>query len=177
MRALVVLSLTMLAGCASASGGSASPDTETMRVTGAGNLHMAAIDQTTDARISFPIGKVWHALPAAFDKLAIPITQADDATHTIANSGLKLRRVLGDAPLSRYIDCGTTQIGENADSYEVFLTITTKLDEEPSSGLSIMRTTFEALARPIAFSREYSRCSSKGVLEKKLVEAVQAQLQ
>lgn len=177
MRSILAVSFTIFAGCASASGGSASPDRETVRVTGAGNLHMAAIDQTTDARVSFPVGKVWHALPAAFEKLGIPITQAEDATHTIANGGLKIRRVLGDAPLSRYIDCGTTQIGENADSYEVYLTITTRVDEEPASGLSILHTTFEAMARPIAFSREYSRCSSKGVLEKKLVEAVQAQLQ
>ena len=177
MRSLIAISLIVLAGCASSSGGTASPDSETMRVTGAGNLRMAAIEQTTDAKISFPVGKVWHALPAAFEKLGIPITQVDDATHTIANGGLKTRRVLGDAPLSRYIDCGTTQIGENADSYEVFLTLTTHVDEDASSGLSLMRTTFEAMARPIAFSREYSRCSSKGVLEKKLAEAVQAQLQ
>jgi hypothetical protein len=177
MRSILAVSITIFAGCASASGGTASPDSETMRVTGAGNLHMAAMDQTTDAKISFPIGKVWHALPAAFEKLGLPITQADDATHTIANGGLKIRRVLGDAPLSRYIDCGTTQIGENADSYEVYLTVTAKVDEEATSGLSIMHTTFEAMARPIAFSRDYSRCNSKGVLEKKLVEAVQAQLQ
>src|SRR3954469_11685414 len=85
MRTLLVLGLAVLAGCASSTSGSASPDSETMRVTGAGNLRMAAMDQTTEAKISFPIGKVWHALPAAFEQLGIPITQADDATHTIAN--------------------------------------------------------------------------------------------
>ena len=153
MRSVLVLSLAVLSGCASSQAGSGAPDSETMRVSGAGNLRMAAIDQTTDAKVSFPVGKVWHALPAAFEQLGIPITQADDATHTIANGGLKLRRQLGSTPLSRYIDCGTTQIGENADSYDVYLTITTRVDEEQSSGVSIMHTTFEALARPIAFSR------------------------
>jgi hypothetical protein len=146
-------------------------------VSGAGNLHMAAMDQTTDVKIGFPVGKVWHALPAAFEQLGIPITQADDATHTMANGGLKLRRQLGTTPLSRYIDCGTTQIGENADSYDVYLTFTVHVDEEPSSGLGITHTTFEAMARPIAFSRDYARCSSKGELEKRLVDAVKAQLQ
>ena len=177
MRSFVVLSLAFLAGCASSQGGSAAPDTETMRVSGAGNLRMAAIDQTTDVKISFPVGKVWHALPAAFEQLGIPITQADDATHTIANGGLKLRRQLGSTSLSRYIDCGSTQIGENADSYDVYLTITSRVDEEPTSGTSILRTTFEAMARPIAFSRDYARCSSKGELEKRLVESVKSQLQ
>ena len=177
MRALIVVSFTILAGCASSNGPNASPDRSTVRVTGAGDLRMAAMDQTTDVKISFPVGKVWHALPAAFEQLGIPITQADDATHTIANGGLKLRRQLGSTPLSRYIDCGTTQIGENADSYDVYLTITSRVDEEASSGLSVMHTTFEAMARPIAFSRDYARCSSKGELEKRLVEAVKSQLQ
>ena len=177
MRSVLVLTLAAFAGCATAQGGSGAPDSETMRVSGAGDLRMSAIDQTTSAKIAFPVGKVWHALPAAFEKLGIPITQADDATHTIANGGLKLRRQLGSTSLSRYIDCGTTQIGENADSYDIFLTITAHVDEDPTTGLSVMRTTFEALARPIAFSQDYSRCSSKGELEKRLADAVKAQLQ
>ena len=177
MRALVIVSFTILGGCASWGGRTATPDRETVRVSGAGSLRMAALDQTSDAKISFPIGKVWHALPAAYEQLGIPITQADEATHTIANGGLKIRRELGKTSLSRYIDCGTTQIGENADSYDVYLTITSHVDEEATSGFSVLRTTFEAMARPIAFSRDYSRCSSKGELEKRLAEAVKSQLQ
>jgi hypothetical protein len=177
MRAFIVLSFTILGGCASSGVGTATPDRETVRVSGAGNLRMAALDQTSDAKISFPIGKVWHALPAAYEQLGIPITQADEATHTIGNGGLKIRRELGKVALSRYIDCGTTQIGENADSYEVYLTVTSHVDEEPTAGLSILRTTFEAMARPIAFSRDYARCSSKGELEKRIAEAVKSQLQ
>jgi hypothetical protein len=177
MRALIIVSFTILGACASSGGSTPAPDRETMRVSGAGNLRMAALEQTSDAKISFPIGKVWHALPAAYEQLGIPITQADEATHTIANDGLKVRRVLGTTSLSKYIDCGTTQIGENADSYEVYLTITNHIDEETTAGFSVLRTTLEAMARPIAFSRDYARCSSKGELEKRLVEAVKAQLQ
>lgn len=177
MRFALVLSLAFIGGCASASGANATPDSQTMRVTGAGNLRMAALDQTTDVKVDFPVGKVWHALPGAFESLGIPITDVDEASHTIANGGMKLRRELGKVSLSRYIDCGTTQIGENADSYDVYLTITSNVIEEPTSGLSMLRTKLEALARPIAFSRDYSPCSSKGVLEKRLVDAVKSQLQ
>lgn len=177
MRRLTVLSLALFAGCASAPAGSAAPDRETMRVSGAGNLRMTALEQTTESKVDFPVGKVWHALPGAYEALGIPITDADNATHTISNGGLKIRRVLGTTSLSRYIDCGTTQIGENADSYDVFLTISTRVDEAPASGLSTLRTTFEAMARPIAFSRDYARCSSKGELEKRITEAVKSQLQ
>ncbi|CAN5286325.1 hypothetical protein BH09GEM1_BH09GEM1_02490 [soil metagenome] len=177
MRRLIVLSLALFAGCASAPAGSGAADRETLTVGGAGNLRMTSIEQTTESKIDFPIGKVWHALPAAYEALGIPITEVDNATHTIANGGLKLRRELGKVSLSRYIDCGTTQIGENADSYDVYLTITSRLGEDPTSGLTVLRTTFEAMARPIAFSRDYARCSSKGELEKRLAAAVKTQLQ
>ncbi|MEP7002231.1 MAG: hypothetical protein ABI969_17210, partial [bacterium] len=78
---------------------------------------------------------------------------------------------------SRFIDCGTTQIGENADTYDVYLTVVSQLEENKTSGLAILHTTFEAMARPIAFSREYARCSSRGELEKRIANAVKAQLQ
>lgn len=177
MRRLIVLSLVVFAGCASAPAGTATPDRETMRVSGAGNLRMTSIEQTTESKVDFPVGKVWHALPAAYEALGIPITGADNPTHTISNGGLKVRRELGKTSLSRYIDCGTTQIGENADSYDVYLTISTSVDEVPATGLSALHTTFEAMAKPIAFSRDYSRCSSKGELEKRIADAVKAQLQ
>lgn len=177
MRTLVVLTVAFFAGCASAPAGSGAPGRETMRISGAGNLRMAAIDQTTEVKVDSPVGKVWHALPAAFESLGIPITDVDTATHTITNGGLKIRRALGKVSLSRYIDCGTTQIGENADSYDVALTVTSHIEEEPTSGLSVLRTTVEAWARPIAFSRDYARCSSRGALEKRLAEAVKSQLQ
>ena len=179
MRAVVLLSLAALSACASSTPGTARPETESVRIGGAerNNMRMTSITQTNVTPINFPIGKAWHAMPAAFDALSIPITTVDTARHTMSNDGFKLRRQLGSTPLSRYIDCGTTQIGENADSYEVFITVVAQLEEDEKTGLTAMHTTFEAMARPIAFSREYSRCSSKGVLEKRLADAVTAQLQ
>ena len=121
MRVVVLLSLAALSACASSTPGTARPETESVRIGGAerNNMRMTSITQTNVTPINFPIGKAWHAVPAAFDALSLPITTVDTARHT----------------------------------------------------------TFEAMARPIAFSREYSRCSSKGVLEKRLADAVKAQLQ
>jgi len=65
LPALPLLSLAFIGGCASASGTNATPESGTMRVTGVGDLRMTAIDQTTDVKVDFPVGKVWHALPAA----------------------------------------------------------------------------------------------------------------
>ena len=64
-----------------------------------------------------------------------------------------------------------TQVGPNADSYEVYFTITTQLDSVAPS-LTRMTTQLTAAAKPLAFSQDYSRCSSKVVLEKKLLDIV-----
>jgi hypothetical protein len=176
MRALGVLSLIALSACAS--GGSTSRPDETVRisgVTGTGNLKITSNQYAHVSRISSPVDKVWLAMPGAFEALSIPISSVDTLTHAIANDGLKLRRVLGKTPLSRFIDCGNTQIGENADSYDVHLTIQVQLKPD-EGGNTKLETMFEAMAKPVSFSREYSRCSTRGVLEQRLAEAVKAQL-
>jgi hypothetical protein len=179
MRALIVLSLAAVSACASSTAGSTRPETESIRVGSAGkdNLRLTSITQANVTPMNFSLGKVWHALPAAFELMAIPITRVDTALYSISNDGMKLRRQLGTVSLSRFIDCGSTQIGDNADTYDVYLTIVSQVVEDKTSGLSSLQTTFEAMARPIAFSREYSRCSSRGVLEKRIADAVKAQLQ
>jgi hypothetical protein len=177
MRTLGVLSLIALSACASSGGSTSRPD-ETVRIVGGGgggNLKITSNQYAHVSRISSPIDRVWLAMPGAFEAMSIPISAVDTLSHSIANDGLKLRRQLGKTPLSRFIDCGSTQIGENADSYDVHLTIRVQLKPE-EGGITKVETMFEAMAKPVAFSREYSRCSTRGVLEQRLAEAVKAQL-
>ncbi len=118
---------------------------------------------------------VWRVLPMAFDSVSVPVSRLDQGNKIIANDGLKIRQRLGKVSLSRYIDCGQTQIGQNADSYEVYLILAVQVRESgPQS--TTLTTTFEANARPIAFSQGYSRCTSNGALEAKLLGAVRALL-
>jgi hypothetical protein len=42
--------------------------------------------------------------------------------------------------------------------------------------MATLETMFESQAKPVSFSREYARCSTKGLLEQRIVEAVKAQL-
>lgn len=99
----------------------------------------------------------------------------DPKTRVIGNEGFKIRKELGGVALSKYIECGTTQIGPNADSYEVHLTILTELLPGPN-GTTKMTTNFQSASRPLSFAQDYSRCSSKGVFEDKLAAAVAAAL-
>jgi hypothetical protein len=105
----------------------------------------------------------------------VPIGLLDPQTHIIGNRGFKLRGKLGKVPLGRYIDCGTTQIGPNAESYDITLTLTTALSATPGNGAA-MTIDMEASAKPLAFSQEPFRCSTKGGLEKRVTDLTTALL-
>jgi hypothetical protein len=177
MRFALILSFTALSACASSSTIGTGRSTETVRgsVAGAG---MSIVPSSSEnvTKLASPLEQVWRVLPAVYESLGIPLTTIDQKSHTIGNEGFKTRKQLGTVALSKYIECGTTQIGPNADSYEVHISILTQL-EPAADGTTKLTTTFEAASRPLAFAQEYARCSSKGVLEPKLVAAVTAKLQ
>lgn len=178
-RLSAVLVMAVLASCASSTtttGAPAAP--QTIRVGAGGTGGRVTVNATSTAAvasIAHPVADVWRVLPLVFDTLAIPKGLVDPSTHVIGNQGMKIRQRLGSTPLSRFIECGTTQIGPNADSYEVYLTITTQVSSESATSTSIA-TTVDAAARPLAFAQEYARCSSKGILEQRIAEAVRNRL-
>jgi len=179
MRRIGMLSMmVVLFACASSGAVPRSAPTETLRVAGAGGgaLTLTSSSQANATSVPFPVEQVWRVLPAVYDSLEIPITTLDGAKRLVGNSGLTLRRQLGKVSLSRYINCGSTQIGENADSYEVHLTVMTTVQPD-ESGLATVATTFEAMAKPITFAQNFSRCTSKGVLEKRIADAIELRLQ
>ena len=118
-----------------------------------------------------PPDVAWKALPAAYDSLGIPLNVMDLPQHLIGNQGMKLRQKLGMTRLSKYLDCGGTQIGPNADSYEVLMAVITHVGVN-AQGVTELWMRVSAVARPMAFSQPYSRCTSTGEIEKRLVELV-----
>ncbi|MDA1082575.1 MAG: hypothetical protein O2973_13070 [Gemmatimonadetes bacterium] len=179
MRSVSAIFLLATAACASGgtSAGGSSPATQTFGIAGSASDRLT-ISPSTGPNINtvaFAPDMIWRILPAAFDSVSVPVTHVDPASKTIGNSGFKTRLRLGKTPLSRFIECGTTQIGPNADSYDVYMTLLVQV--VPDGTGSRLVTTFEASARPISFSQSYSRCSSRGTLESRLLAAITAQLQ
>jgi hypothetical protein len=125
--------------------------------------------------VAFPIGRVWAALRAAYDSVAVPVAIFEPATHTVGNAQLRLRRRLGEVALSKYINCGNTQGGSSADTYEVLLSVVSAARPGEVGKTDIM-TTVTAEGRPITLSSAYTRCTTTGALEKRLVDLVMAQL-
>jgi len=184
MRGFALLSLITLAACASGaastSAGSGAP--QTTRVMGGGGLsstggsiRMNATDAASVTSVGYPIDAVWRALPFAYDSLKIPLTTLDPKTHHIGNEGMKIRQRLGNVLLSKYIDCGQAQIGPSADSYDVYLNVTTTLNARSGAETEIS-TIVESAAKPLNFGQDYTRCTSKGTIENAISAIVAAKL-
>lgn len=176
MHRLVPISLLVLASCASSNAApTARPSTQTVASAGGSAISMSTAPNLDVTRLAWSSDAVWRILPSVFDSVGIPVVTIDQVRKTIGNSGWKTRARLGKAPLSRYLDCGNTQIGPNADSYDVLLSVLTTVAPEGTNGATLT-TIVEAQAKPITYNQAYSRCSSKGGIELRIAELVKARL-
>jgi len=180
MRGTIILSIVAISGCASSSGARGTPTSdETVRIVGARETIELRTSATVTASLDTlfaPLDQVWRALPAAYEALAIRVTDLDSANHVIANSGLIVRRQLGKVALTRYLDCGDSQGVPSAETYEIRLSVLTRL-QASAAGTSIVATSVQATGRPVSVSGMDVRCSSTRQLESRLVNALRAQLQ
>lgn len=182
MRRLAVVSAALLCACASSQQNTpAPPPTEqTVRVaTVAGapgrTISMTQGDDPSKRIVAAPAARVWNVLPAVYQTLGLPITDRNVQSQSIGTTSFKVRRRLGDAPLSRYLDCGDTQGSPSANSYDVLLTVTTRL--APAAGDSTtVSTTVAAQARPVFVSGEYVNCGSTRALERRFFDLLNVEL-
>lgn len=167
-----VLAATLsLVACSSA----ATPTQRTMSVyvPGASVMSVTGENGTISVTIGAPVQKVWQALPVAFDSVGIQLTLVDPKKHTMANEGFKVRQKIRNERLSTYFECGTTQVGPNADSYELYVTVHSFLEPaQASTEWTKMTVAVTAAAKPLQFSQDYSRCTSKTTLERKMLDVV-----
>lgn len=177
MRAWPLLCLTLVA-CASATpGASMRPATESVRVATGGvgtELRMSPSDAVSVHKIAARPDQVWRLMPTVLDSLGIPVNVLDAAKQTIGNSGFNTRVRLKGVPLSRYIDCGNGSSGPNADSYQVNLQFIVEV--QPADGGASVRTTLQAVGKPLNYAQDYSTCSSRGNLEKRVAEMISAKI-
>ena len=179
MRLIAVIATVSLAACASSGTSGVKPVTETVRVvgpSGTSQMSMTAMDASNVHALPYSLEKVWRLLPAVFDSLGVPIATMDPVKRTVGNTAFKIRGRLKGVPLSRYIDCGnSTQIGPNADSYDVNLVLLADV-RSAGAAASSLTLTFEAVARPATFAQDYSQCSSKATLETRFLDILKARL-
>jgi hypothetical protein len=181
MRLAILLPFAVLAmsACASSSGmpePSAQP--VTMRVgTNAGNVTMrgTAVSAPNVSEINAPPARVWQALPAVYEALRVPVTTVVSNDMLLGNYRVKVRRELGAAPLSRYLGCGSGSGGQNADTYDVTLTLLTQVASGSGQSSRVI-TTVEANAVSAAFGGAPVPCTTTGDLEIRIADMIRERL-
>lgn len=175
MRTTILPFVILLAACATSPNQPAgSAREQTVRVVGASGA--TQISTTVTARpsvatLDMPLDQVWRALSGAYASVGIEIALTDPARGVLGNPGFRARRRLGDAPISRYLDCGRAQGAPSADTYEVHFSVLSEVQQE-SPDHTIVTTNVDATAKPVNYPGESVRCSSKGELETRILQAV-----
>jgi hypothetical protein len=170
----------LVAACSSSSAVQSAPAPQTVRVVGGatgGAIAMGMNASAADSRsttVSASMADVWRVMPAVYESLNIPLSTVDSATHVVGNAGFNIRRRLGSVPLVRLIDCGTTQGGPSAETYDIRMSVVTQLRSGDAG--TVIATTVDPMGKPAAFSGEYIRCSSTGVLESRIADAVKTRV-
>ena len=175
MRTTLLLALTLSAACASGGGVGGQADQSIHVATGASGVLRVRGEGAKTAAVALPLERVWRVLPSVYDSLGIGLTDLDPATHILGNSGMKVHTSLGGVGLTKYLDCGSAQGYQSAETYDIQMSIKTGV-ETTADGGSIVATMIEAAGRPLAFAGEYVRCTSKGELENAIVARVKQQL-
>jgi predicted secreted Zn-dependent protease len=120
---------------------------------------------TVRGPLQVPLEHAWAALPAAYAASELTINAVDSSAHAVGNSFTAHGRI-GTVPVSDVVDCGTPPTGRNADSVDVALFVTSRLDVNQPSG-SVVTNTVQAVARPAGAPP--IACRSHGVLERRLL--------
>ena len=182
---LTTLCIGLLAvGCAS-TGGSGTPEarTQTQNVSFRTNLQGQGFQlrMTEDIvvridTVDVAADRLWPEVPAAYDALGIPITTVNAEARVIGALQARVRGRIGDAPVSRFVRCGSTMTGEVADQYEVHLTSITQVEPAAAdSGRSILSSHVTAVAQGTA-SGNTVQCATRGRLEGNIREQLLIEL-
>ena len=111
-----------------------------------------------------------RAVGGTYETLEIPVTRVVDAENRLETRNARVSR-LGGERLSRFLDCGQGISGQRADSYRVSITLLTSV-HTTEDGRSRLVADFDATARPRDHSGSEVYCSSRGTLERLLVDQV-----
>lgn len=179
------LALLLVTAACSTTGGvdpapvpTTAPTIQTERVvtsSGGGGLAVTSANLDNNIRLlsTGTVAQVWSVLPSIYQDLNIPLTVKDDTRKVIGNEGWRTRRSIGRVPMQRYLDCGRSGTIENAETYQISMTIVTTVSPNAGGG-SLVGTIVSATGRnPITSSTQEVRCVSTGDLEIRIRDMVQ----
>jgi hypothetical protein len=185
MRRLSPALLVLAAACSSganpapAATPAVRPNTERIVTSSGSQVQINAMNVDTDVRL-FSTGtpaQVYAVLPAVYTELGIPISVNNGQDKSVGNTGWRTRRSVGKVPMQRYLDCGGSGSVQNAETYNIHMSIVTTVGPNASGG-SIVSTAITATAKnPVTSSTAEVRCASKGDLEIRIRDMVQKRIE
>ena len=173
-----------VSGCASTSasksgdfGGSSVQTAVIQNAQGAARgINMVSTTEVNSVLINAPVDKAWAALQEAYTTLSIPVTELNQQTRTIGNNAYRVRRRIGDVPTMRALDCGGDSGMPNAETYQLLLTVKSRIIANDAGG-SVVQTTLEGTGKNATTAASSDvRCSSMGALEKKIADLIKAKV-
>ncbi len=139
-------------------------------------MNMVSVTDVSRTLVAAPPDRAFQALSAAYATLNIPVTDINQQARTLGNSAFRTRRRIGDVPTLRALDCGGDSGMPNAETYQLTLTIQSRVVPSDAGG-SVILTTLEGTGRnPTTAASSDVRCASLGALEKRIGEMVKKTL-
>jgi hypothetical protein len=142
----------------------------------ASGINMVNRTEVSSTTVSATPEQAFTALGAVYAQLGIPVTDLNQAAKSLGNNAFRVRRRIGDVQTVRALDCGGDSGMPNAETYQLTLSILSRVVAAPQGG-SIVQTTLEGSGRnPVTAASSDVRCSSLGVLEKRIGDLVRQNL-
>lgn len=180
-RGLFICVMTMLgfatSGCSSATNGGSDPTVADVQRVRMESQHIdyditffPQPPSTVTTVMPFTADRVWEVLPQVYRQMPIPIHRLNPSAHLVEGSLEVHGRFHGKA-LSRFVNCGVSVMGANADTYNVQVRLSSNVDTT-ADGRTQLRTMVSASAARNGGSTV--SCSSFGTLEKMIADSVQS---
>lgn len=183
-RVRVLLALAAVGGCSTGNQNAKAGPPQVTSVVTANELYVQGVrydlTQVTDKNVTqipivAPVDSVWKVLPGVFIELGVDPGTVDQQQHFIANTSFTARHRLGDANVSKYVDCGSSMSGKTADQATVTMSLVVQV--VPDSGdISKLRAQFDGFATMDGAVANRIQCTSTGVLEARIARMVNDEL-
>ncbi len=124
---------------------------------------------TVTTVIPSTLERAWEVLPLVYRQMPIPIQRLSPAAHVVGGSFGIHGRFHGK-PISKFLNCGFSVMGANADMYNVQIRVSSNVDTT-ADGRTQLRTMLSSSAASNGGTTV--PCSSFGTLEKMIADSVQ----
>jgi hypothetical protein len=140
-----------------------------------GQLTRVITDTTGTAyEVPFPAARTWAAVLATYEALKLPSEVRDSANGRVETGVFHRRGDIGGKQISTYLSCGVGITGPYADSYRVYMIVTTTIVPRGPDRSAIRSVLLGGAVNVSEGARQPMACESTGRWEIRLHKEVLA---